>query len=85
VLLGTLLKHFSNVLKDFEQQGFVAVREEWLSYDAYQNKTVRMLMPNGTEVLGVAESVAEDGILMVKTALGLQRFSAGEISLRGVN
>jgi BirA family biotin operon repressor/biotin-[acetyl-CoA-carboxylase] ligase len=42
-------------------------------------------MPNGTEVLGVAESVAEDGILMVKTALGLQRFSAGEISLRGVN
>jgi BirA family transcriptional regulator, biotin operon repressor / biotin---[acetyl-CoA-carboxylase] ligase len=83
-LLGTILKHLSNVLKDFEQQGFVAVREEWLSYHAYQNKTVRMLMPNGTEVLGEAMGVAEDGILMVKTALGVQRFSAGEISLRGV-
>jgi BirA family transcriptional regulator, biotin operon repressor / biotin---[acetyl-CoA-carboxylase] ligase len=83
VLLGTILKHLSNVLKDFEQQGFVAVREEWLSYHAYQNKTVRMLMPNGTEVLGEAMGVAEDGILMVKTALGVQRFSAGEISLRG--
>jgi len=84
-LLGTVLKHLSNILKDFEQQGFVAVREEWLSYHAYQNKTVRMLMPNGTEVLGEAEGVAEDGILMVKTALGSQRFSAGEISLRGVD
>jgi BirA family biotin operon repressor/biotin-[acetyl-CoA-carboxylase] ligase len=29
--------------------------------------------------------VADDGILMVETALGQQRFSAGEISLRGVS
>ena len=27
--------------------------------------------------------VAEDGILLVSTALGEQRFSSGEISLRG--
>jgi BirA family transcriptional regulator, biotin operon repressor / biotin---[acetyl-CoA-carboxylase] ligase len=85
VLLGSLLKHLAEVLKDFEQHGFLAVREEWLSYHAYQNKTVRMLMPNGTEVSGEVDGVAEDGILMVKTAYGMQRFSAGEISLRGVS
>jgi len=33
-------------------------------------------------VQGVVNNVAEDGILLVDTALGLQRFSAGEISLR---
>jgi BirA family transcriptional regulator, biotin operon repressor / biotin---[acetyl-CoA-carboxylase] ligase len=82
-LLGLILKHLADVLSNFEAQGFVGVRDEWLSYHAYKNKPVRMLLPNGTEVIGTVTGVAEDGILLVETALGLQRFSAGEISLRG--
>lgn len=82
ILLGALLKHLADVLNSFEQFGFVGLRDEWLSYHAYHNQAVRMLMPNVTEVFGVVENVADDGILMVRTALGLQRFSAGEISLR---
>jgi BirA family biotin operon repressor/biotin-[acetyl-CoA-carboxylase] ligase len=83
-LLGTLLKHLADILSNFEQHGFVGVRDEWLSYHAYHNKPVRMLLPDGRNVQGVVKSVADDGILLVETALGLQRFSAGEISLRGV-
>ncbi|PPC85960.1 MAG: biotin--[acetyl-CoA-carboxylase] ligase [Methylotenera sp.] len=85
VLLGTLLKHLAEVLSRFEQFGFVGLRDEWVSYHAYHQQPVRMLLPNGTEVLGVVKNVADDGILLVETSLGLQRFSAGEISLRGVN
>lgn len=85
VLLGTLLKHLVSVLSNFEQLGFVGLRDEWLSYHAYHNQAVHMLLPNGTEVLGVVKNVADDGILLVDTPLGLQRFSAGEISLRGVS
>jgi BirA family transcriptional regulator, biotin operon repressor / biotin---[acetyl-CoA-carboxylase] ligase len=85
ILLGTLLKYLVGVLSSFEQLGFVGLRDEWLSYHAYHNQSVRMLLPNGTEVLGVVKNVADDGILLVDTPLGLQRFSAGEISLRGVN
>ncbi len=84
-LLGLILKHLADVLSNFEAQGFVGVREEWLSYHAYKDKPVRMLLPNGTEAIGTVIGVAEDGILLVETALGLQRFSAGEISLRGAN
>jgi BirA family biotin operon repressor/biotin-[acetyl-CoA-carboxylase] ligase len=84
-LLGRILKHLADVLSMFEVQGFVAVRDEWLRYHAYKNKPVRMLLPNGTESIGTVTGVADDGILMVETALGQQRFSAGEISLRGVN
>jgi BirA family biotin operon repressor/biotin-[acetyl-CoA-carboxylase] ligase len=84
ILLGTLLKHLADVLSGFEAHGFIGLRDEWLSYHAYENKPVRMLLPNGTEVQGVVRGVADDGILLVETALGLQRFSAGEISLRGV-
>ena len=82
-LLGNMLRHLADVLSGFEAQGFIGLRDEWLSYHAYENKPVRMLLPNGTEVSGVVKGVAEDGILQVETALGLQRFSAGEISLRG--
>ena len=84
-LLGVILKHLADVLSSFETHGFIGLRDEWLRYHAYENKPVRMLLPNGTEVQGTVKSVADDGILLVETALGLQRFSAGEISLRGVN
>ena len=83
-LLGVLLKHLANTLKQFETEGFTALRDEWTRYHAYHQQPVRMLMPDGREVQGVVNSVAEDGILLVDTALGLQRFSAGEISLRSL-
>jgi BirA family transcriptional regulator, biotin operon repressor / biotin---[acetyl-CoA-carboxylase] ligase len=83
-LLGTVLKHLAETLQNFEQHGFVGLREEWLAHHAYQHKGVRMLLPDGRDVEGVVTGVAEDGILLVETALGLQRFSAGEISLRSL-
>ncbi len=84
-LLGVILKHLADVLSNFEAHGFVGLRDEWLRYHAYENKPVRMLLPNGTDVHGIVKGVADDGILLVQTALGLQRFSAGEISLRGLS
>ena len=83
-LLGVILKHLADVLSSFETHGFIGLRDEWLRYHAYENKPVRMLLPNGTAINGVVKNVADDGILLVETALGLQRFSAGEISLRGL-
>lgn len=85
ILLGTILKHLADVLSSFESNGFIGLQAEWLSYHAYQNQQVNMLLPNGTEQIGIVKNVADDGILLVETALGLQRFSAGEISLRGLS
>lgn len=82
-LLGHILKHCADVLSDFERDGFASVRQEWSQYHAYDAKPVRLLMPDGREVQGIVSGVAEDGILLVETAVGLQRFSSGEISLRG--
>ncbi len=84
MLLGVLLKRLAEVLSGFETHGFIGLRDEWLRYHAYENKPVRMLLPNGTDVQGLVKGVADDGILLVETALGLQRFSAGELSLRGL-
>jgi BirA family biotin operon repressor/biotin-[acetyl-CoA-carboxylase] ligase len=84
-MLGLALKHISDCLQQFEQQGFLGLRDEWLRHHAYQHQAVRMLMPNGVETQGTVKGVAEDGILLVETAFGLQRFSAGEISLRSAS
>lgn len=84
VVLGSLLKHLSEVLRVFEQQGFLALREEWLQYHAFHQQSVRLLMPDGREQLAQVTGVGEDGILLVNTAQGKQRLAAGEISMRGV-
>lgn len=83
-LLGVLLKHLAEVLGNFEQQGFARVRAEWIDHHAYHQQPVKMLHPDGRETIGTVIDVAEDGILLVRTAQGDQRFSSGEISLRGV-
>lgn len=83
-LLGVLLKHLAEVLSNFEQQGFARVRPEWIEHHAYHQQPVKMLHPDGRETIGTVIDVADDGILLVRTAQGDQRFSSGEISLRGV-
>jgi BirA family biotin operon repressor/biotin-[acetyl-CoA-carboxylase] ligase len=83
-LLALILKSLSCVLQDFEQHGFANLRAEWTRYHAYQNKPVRLLLPNGSVLHGIVNGVARDGFLLVNTDLGEQRFSVGEISLRGL-
>lgn len=82
-LLGVLLKHLTDVLTEFEQDGFARLSDEWTKHHAYHNQAVRMMMPNGQELHGEVQGIAEDGSLLVATAAGLQRFISGEISLRG--
>lgn len=82
-ILAALLRHLADVLMLFERSGFEQLREEWVSHHAYQDETVRMLMPDGRVIEGIAEGIAADGALMVRTPEGVQRFTAGEISMRG--
>ena len=84
VLLGLLLKHLADVLSEFERNGFESLRQEWTQYHAYQNQQVRLILPDSRELQGVVTGIAPDGVLLVNTASGEQRFSSGEISLRGV-
>lgn len=84
-LLGSTLRHLADVLSEFERDGFEALREEWISHHAYQGQSVRLLLPDGRETQGVVSGVASEGALLVDTINGTQRFSVGEISLRGIS
>ena len=76
------ISHCWRIDCQFEQQGFASLREEWLSHHAYHEKPVKLLHPDGRETHGVVRGIAEDGVLLVETAQGVQRFMSGEISLR---
>lgn len=82
MVLAATLRHLAEVLGTFEQEGFAPLREEWMAAHAYHNRPVRMHMPDGAVVEGVASGVAEDGALLVETLSGMRRFASGEISLR---
>ena len=69
-LLGGLLVHLSDVLSEFETKGLVSLRDEWLRYHAYQNKNVRLLWPDGSEVHGRVIGIAENGALLLETSEG---------------
>jgi biotin-(acetyl-CoA carboxylase) ligase len=70
------------MLTVFADQGFAPLRAEWERYHVYQNRQVKMLLPDNTEVTGVVRGVTDTGALRVETKQGEQIFNAGEISLR---
>jgi BirA family biotin operon repressor/biotin-[acetyl-CoA-carboxylase] ligase len=72
------------VLHEFEAGGFSCLRNEWLLHHAYHEKQVQLILPDGSLHQGHLLDVAEDGALLVRTTAGKQRFTSGEISLRGV-
>ncbi|MCZ7563510.1 MAG: biotin--[acetyl-CoA-carboxylase] ligase [Burkholderiales bacterium] len=81
-LLAELLAEIASALEAFGRHGFAAFREEWSRRHAQQDAPVRLLLPGGGAVDGVALGVAEDGALLVATRAGVERHHAGAVSLR---
>ncbi len=81
-VLALLLKHLVLMLREFALHGFAPLRSEWESYHLFQQRPVKLLMPDGAVVEGVVRGVTEEGALRLETLQGVQVFHAGEISLR---
>lgn len=80
-LLAALLQELARVLDEFALHGFVGLREEWQDCHAQQNLPVRLQMPDGSTVSGVARGVTTTGELLLETAQGMQTFNSGEIGV----
>ena len=80
--LACILRHLAQVLDIFAVHGFSGLRKEWVEHHVYQNKNVRILLPeNGTDE-GIVTGVDTAGALLIKTSDGERRYNTGEISLR---
>jgi BirA family biotin operon repressor/biotin-[acetyl-CoA-carboxylase] ligase len=81
-ILAVLLKHLAAVLREFAGHGFAPMRKEWENRHVFQQRPVKLLLPDGSHISGMALGVTDDGALRLATAQGEQIFNAGEVSLR---
>jgi BirA family biotin operon repressor/biotin-[acetyl-CoA-carboxylase] ligase len=82
-LLAALLMELERILIIFARDGFAPLRDEWQRCHVYQDKPVKIALPDGGIVNGTAEGVADNGALLLATQSGQLRFHSGEVSLRG--
>lgn len=82
LLCADLLAELAVVLDRFSESGFGPLREEWNRAHAYQDKMVRLRMPDRSEIEGRIRGVAEDGALELATGSAVRKFYGGKISLR---
>jgi BirA family biotin operon repressor/biotin-[acetyl-CoA-carboxylase] ligase len=82
VVLGTILRELVSVLREFEQQGFSALREEWQRWHAHQDCEVVISLPSGETQTGVARGVADNGALLFERGGAVRQLHSAEVSLR---
>jgi len=82
-LLAACLEELDQVVSVLREQGFAALREDWMRLDAYANRRVKLSMPDGQSLTGHAQGIDESGGFVLKDDHGNQRvYSGGEIHLR---
>ncbi|MEA3292629.1 MAG: biotin--[acetyl-CoA-carboxylase] ligase [Pseudomonadota bacterium] len=82
-LAAGIIVHLCRVLEQLADEGFAALREEWLSHHVYQNRSVVVSM-TGESATGKAIGIDERGALMLRDDTGgVRSVLAGDVSLRG--
>lgn len=83
-LLADVINELTEVLKQFEQDGFQCFRDEWIAADVFRNQVVRVQTGIEAFMTGTAIGVNETGALLLKTDDGVRTLHGGEVSLRGM-
>ena len=81
-ILARLLSHLQRVLVAFEAGGFAPLRDEWQSLHAWQCRTVSLQDAGRRIAQGEALGVDDSGALLLRSSGGVERYHAGELSLR---
>ncbi|MFC0445346.1 bifunctional biotin--[acetyl-CoA-carboxylase] ligase/biotin operon repressor BirA [Pseudidiomarina halophila] len=80
-LVAKLIAELRDALQSYAVEGLAPFIERWNAFDRLQDREVRIQL--GEKVIaGYAQGIAEDGSLLVAVDGELERFHAGEVSLR---
>ena len=66
-----------------EQGTITAYLEDWQRYDIHAGKEVSLLLPDERRISGLSRGIDSQGALLLERDGKVQRFSCGEVSLRG--
>ena len=81
-LLDAILERLQKNCTLLETQGFAPVREQWIAQSAIIGREVSVQQHGIPLYTGIAEDIAIDGSLLVRTVDGLQTVTAADVSLR---
>ena len=81
-LLAAVLRELAEVLDQFAEAGFAALRGQWQQRHVWQGQRVLILGEGDSPLAGTCLGVDEDGALLLDTAAGVQRIYSGDVSLR---
>ncbi len=81
-VIALLLVEIAQVIEQFADSGFAPLRDEWQSHHVYQDKPVRLSLPDAGSIDGTARGVDDTGALLLETGSGVRRVHSGDVSLR---
>lgn len=81
-VFALLLRELAVVLDAFALTGFAAMQAEWQRYHAQQDAHIKLLLPTGEKLQGVARGVSALGELCVEVAGVKRSFNSGEVRVR---
>jgi len=81
-LIALILCESKKVIPEFLKAGFGVFRDEWMDYDAYAGKEVKVLDQGKVVLSGVESGVDENGLLQVLSGGELLKVYSGDVSLR---
>ncbi|MDH4323094.1 MAG: biotin--[acetyl-CoA-carboxylase] ligase [Betaproteobacteria bacterium] len=80
-VIGALARELLAALRDFDTAGFEAFRRDWDSLHAYAGKALRVRLADGRVLAGVADGLAADGALQLRTHGGVRTVRNGRVAL----
>lgn len=82
-LLASFLERLEELYKTAQEKGFAPILAEWRVLSATLGEEVCVLGQNES-FTGLAVDIDDDGALLVKTAKGLEKVLAGDVSIRKI-
>lgn len=85
-LSAMLIREIIGSLSEFESNGFSSIREEWLLYNAFKDKTISFIKSSGEIITGQIVDIETDGALKILQNNGMhEKLISGEVSQQKIN
>lgn len=78
-LVARIATELLDALAAFEAHGLAPFKEDWEAFDAYRGLRLRVRLADGHVLAGVAEGLADDGGLRLRTRTGVRAVKGGRV------
>jgi BirA family transcriptional regulator, biotin operon repressor / biotin---[acetyl-CoA-carboxylase] ligase len=78
-VIASIVGSLMAAIDAFEAGGFETARQAWESMHAHAGQRLKIRLPDGRSVTGIAAGLADDGALSLRTRAGLRSIRSGRV------